>query len=432
MFIKLRNKFLVLCMTVTSLIMIVSFAVIYITTYNNIQNDNIKKLNELSSNTLFNSLFPFSDSFFNDIFSPFTIPSDYNLSFTLVVDEDGNYQQCHSYIDIPEEIYIEAAQIAWRKLNKNSPVKLNGRMWQYVVSSKGYFYISKHDGSIFETKEINGYLISFLDVTESHKTLKELLITFLIVGIFAFAAVFVVSLFFANHAIKPIKTAWEAQKQFIADASHELKTPLTIVSSNYGALISRKSETIESQIKWLDYIKEGTDRMTKLIGDLLTLARIEGMDIMPEKKMCNISVIISEAISEMEAKAIEKNIHVSNNTGLDITIKSVPEKIKQAFMILLDNAVKYTDENGKIEVSLTKTKRHIRCDVTNSGKGISPEDLPKIFDRFYRADTSRAGDTGSYGLGLAIAKTIIESMNGEIIASSIVGKSTTVSFILQR
>lgn len=422
MFKKLRNKFLILSMTVTSLILIVSFAVIYMTTYNNIQNDNLEKLDELSSN----SFLPNLPGNLMDSLPQFLIPSDYNLSFSLIVDENGNLQERFSYIDMPEDAYTEAAVKVWRNPQSNTPVQFNDRIWQYTVSPKSHYTISINNSIM----DIDGYLISFLDVTESHRTLRVLLATFSVVGVCALAAVFAFSLYFANRAIKPIIIAWEAQKQFVADASHELKTPLTIINSNYDALISKKKETIESQIKWLDYIKDGADRMSKLVNELLALASYDATSLILKQDECNLSKLVLDAAHSMDAGVFEKNINFIHNVEPDVFLKSDFEKIKQVLMILLDNAVKYTNNRGLIEVALVRSRRHIRITVKNSGNGIAPEDLPKIFDRFYRADSSRTSDAGSYGLGLSIAKTIADSLNGEISVTSSLGGDTVFTFSL--
>lgn len=406
MFKKLRNKFLILSMAVTSLILLVSFAVIYASTYQKIQNDNIEKLEELSSNSLLSN---FPDSILDSL-SQFLIPSNYSLSFSVLVDEEGNFQEKISYIDMPEETYTEAALKVWRNPQSDTPIQLNGRVWQYSVSAKGHYVISIN----YSIKDVNGYMISFLDVTESHKTLQTLLVTFLLVGVCALAAVFVFSLYFANHAIKPISTAWEAQKQFIADASHELKTPITIINSNYDVLISKKKETIESQMKWLAYIKDGTDRMSTLVSGLLTLARYDATNLILTQEEFNLSELILEAAHTMDAGIMDKNINFIHNIEPNVFIKSDAEKISQVLIILLDNAVKYTDEKGLIACSLVRSRRHIRITVKNSGKGIAAGDLPKIFDRFYRADQSRTNNGSSYGLGLSIAKTIADSLNADI------------------
>lgn len=436
MFKKLRNKFLLLSMSFTSLVMIVSFTAIYLTTYNNIQNSNAEKLGKVSvpvigigSNT---QSFP-SGATANGgvtIQAIKGISADYTLSFSAVVDKDGKILNIHSFIDMPKENYEKAIETAWKNPQSKAAINLSGRLWQYAVTTTEKVIINKDNGVVLATDGSEEYKISFLDVTESRQTLRELLTTFLIVGFFTLAVIFAVSLYFASRAIRPIEEAWEKQRQFVADASHELKTPLTIINSNIGAMLVNKEESIESQMKWLDYIKAGTDRMTYLIHNLLDLAKLDGADDEVQTALFNLSKTVSDIVSSMESAADAKHVSLSLAIESGIHICSDEDKIRRVVFILLDNAIKYVNENGWIEVSLVHAKRHVTYTVKNSGKGIAKEDLPKVFDRFYRSDKSRTGENGSYGLGLPIAKTSVESLGGKITAESKENDFTVFTVIL--
>ena len=186
----------------------------------------------------------------------------------------------------------------------------------------------------------------FLDVTMYKKTLFQLLTTLLSVGLIMLFAIFIISLYFANRVIKPISEAWERQKQFVADASHELKTPISIINANYDALLANQEETIKSQLKWLDNLKIGTNRMTKLINDLLSLAQMEDLSFVMQKVPFNMSSAVNEVILSMEAVMAEKDIELISSIKPDIIVKSDPERVKQVITILLDNAVKYTEKRA--------------------------------------------------------------------------------------
>jgi len=170
--------------------------------------------------------------------------------------------------------------------------------------------------------------------------------------------------------------------------------------------------------------------MTKLINDLLSLAKMEDMRFAVQEVPFNMSSAVNDVILSMEAVAAEKDIELIRSIEPGIIVKSDSERIKQVVTILFDNAVKYTDKNGYINISLTKSKRHVSFSIKNSGKGIAKEDLPKIFDRFYRVDPSRAQETGSYGLGLSIAKTIVDRLGGEIYADSVENEYAAFTFTL--
>jgi len=448
MFIKLRNKFLILNMSITSVVMIAAFAIIYFITYNNIHSENLKKLNSLSSGkqiTIHSEEQNKLDASPSD--KPIAItgvglPADKeketfstlanfslgdSLSFNIEVDADGRILGINSFIALPDEAYYKAAETAWSDKKDNSTITLEGKQWQYTITPMlMHVIISGQPYTSIEGK----YQITFLDVTESKNTLLALLTTLLLVGLIMLFVIFIISLYFANRAIKPIAETWEKQKQFVADASHELKTPLTIINANYDALLANQNESIKSQIKWLDYIRIGSDRMAKLINDLLSLAKIEDVNLKAQKRPFNISNAINDVILSMEALVIEKGIKLRHAIEPDIIIKGDPERVKQVVTILFDNAVKYTNNNGQIDILLKKAKNKIIYSIKNSGKGIAKQDLPKVFDRFYRADPSRTQETGGYGLGLSIAKTIIDRLGGKINVTSVENECTTFTFTL--
>ncbi|NLU53306.1 MAG: cell wall metabolism sensor histidine kinase WalK [Clostridiaceae bacterium] len=430
MFKKLRNKFLILNMSMTSAVMIAAFAVIYIISYNNINSEIAKKLNpQAGMQTVIegagvpDELKNSKPKTLNRRFSP-----DGTYSFIIQVDGNGRIIEIDSPFDLPEETYNKAAEIAWNNKQSSSVVTLEGKQWRYAVNQINKHVIQENGQSF--TVEENKYQIIFLDVTTYKETLFQLLITLLSVGLIMIIAIFFISLYYANRTIKPIDEAWERQKQFVADASHELKTPISIINANYDALLANKEETIESQIKWLEYIKIGTDRMTKLINDLLSLAKMEDVSFPMHKVPFNISDAVNDVALSMEAVMAEKEIKLIRSIEPDIVVASDPERIKQVVTILFDNAVKYTNQKGQIDLSLAKSKRHVVFSIKNTGKGIPKEDLPRIFDRFYRVDPARSQETGSYGLGLSIAKAIIDKLDGEIHAESVENEYAIFTFTL--
>jgi len=430
MFKKLRNRFLILNMSITSIVMAIAFAAIYIISNNNINSEISKKLNpQVGMKTVMmgtespDSTEDNKPKTLNRRVSP-----DYSDSFIIRVDERGKILEIDSPFDMNDETYKKATDIAWTTKNINSAITLEGRQWRYAISRMEKQVIQENGRSY--TVAEDGYQIIFLNVTMYKQTLFHLLTTLLSVGFIMLFVLFIISLYFANRSIKPVAEAWERQKQFVADASHELKTPLSIINANYDVLLENKEETIKSQMKWLDYIKIGTDRMTKLINDMLSLAKMEDIRFPVQKVPFNVSDAVNDVISSMEAVMADKEIMLSRSIEPDVIVKSDPERVRQVITILFDNAVKYTEKNGRIDISLKKSKRQATFSIKNSGKGISKQDLPKIFDRFYRVDPSRLHETGSYGLGLSIAKTVIERLGGGIYADSAENEYTTFTFTL--
>lgn len=413
-------------MSITSIVMIAAFAIIYFITYSNIHSEIQDKLNSQPEMQIVTD-----ETEKGDITIARYSSSDGPLSFNIVVDADGKILKIDSFIDMPEEVYYKATEIAWSNKENNTTITLEGKQWRYAITQMRKNVI-QGNGQQFTTFLEDKYQIMFLDITESNKTLFELLITLLFVGFIMLFVIFIISLYFANRAIKPIAETWEKQKQFVADASHELKTPISIINANYDALLENQEETIKSQLKWLSYIKIGTDRMTKLIGDLLSLAKMDDVKFEIKKMPFNISNAVADIISSMESIVIEKGIKLSHLIEPDINVKGDSERVKQVITILFDNAIKYTNKNGQIDISLVESKRQVIFSIKNSGKGIAEQDLPKIFDRFYRGDPSRKHENGGYGLGLSIAKTIIDRLGGEIYVKSVEDEFTTFTITLRR
>jgi two-component system, OmpR family, sensor histidine kinase CiaH len=265
----------------------------------------------------------------------------------------------------------------------------------------------------------------FLDITSRYAILTNLIYTFLAVALAMLIVIFFISRFFANKAIKPIKETFDRQKQFIADASHELKTPLAVINTNAEVLLSNSEDTIKNQSKWIHYIKSEVVRMTTLTNDLLYLAKVDQSDIKLISTDFDLSEAIENVILTMEASIFENKIQLDYSVEPNVIINGNSEQFKQVVVILLDNALKYTNPKGKISLSLKKFNTKAIMTVANTGEGIPEEHLDKIFDRFYCIDKSRSRNSGGYGLGLSIAKAIVEQHTGKISVKSKVNDNTT-------
>lgn len=275
----------------------------------------------------------------------------------------------------------------------------------------------------------SNYFVVLLDRSIEISTLRRLIITFLITFVILMALLSLLSIFLARWAVKPIEKAWEKQKQFVADASHELKTPLTVIATNADVIMSNPDDLVKNQSKWLEYIKTETVRMTKLVSDLLYIAKTDANQTTMNMIEFNMSDTISEICLVFEALMFEKHKNFDySDIQENIVYKGDEDRIKQLFTILLDNAVKHSPDNANIKVSLTAEKKKIQLVVTNTGETIPKESLDKIFERFYRVDKSRARETGGCGLGLSIAKTIVDNHKGNISVTSKDGEGT--SFIV--
>ncbi|PZN07161.1 MAG: two-component sensor histidine kinase, partial [Bacillota bacterium] len=219
-------------------------------------------------------------------------------------------------------------------------------------------------------------------------------------------------------------------KQFLARASHELKTPLSIIRANCDALTANPDDTIRNQMQWIEYIRAGADRMAKLVQELLILAGTNDERLPFHRVRFHISETVEDVARSMEAVAAGKSLTVTHSIEPGLFAVGDPDGIRQVVEILFDNAVKYADPGGWIAVSLTRMGRRIVFSITNSGPGIAREDLPRVFDPFFRSDRSRTHRDGSFGLGLSIAQSIMRRHGSEIRVQSEEGVSTTFSFTL--
>ncbi len=210
--------------------------------------------------------------------------------------------------------------------------------------------------------------------------------------------------------VKPVEETMEKQKQFISDASHELKTPLAVIEANIDVIEEQAGKS-----KWLTYIQSELTSMDKLINNLLCLARTDNAKEIKVKETFNLSEEVNLASSMFESMAYEKKKNIEYNIQEDIKFNGNKEDIKQVLSVLIDNAIMHTKDNGKIIIELTKDK-NIVLQVKNEGEPIPKEEREKIFERFYRVDKARNRKEKRYGLGLSIAKSIVEQYNGKIEA----------------
>ena len=229
-----------------------------------------------------------------------------------------------------------------------------------------------------------------------------------------------------DHMIEHLERVFQSQKDFVADASHELRGPLTVIRGNLD-LLKRKLREAERR-ESLKAIERETVRMAKIVDDLLFLAEVESGGP-TRKEEVSLKAILAEEVERVKNIAGERKIVV--NRQQDLNVKGDTQRLKQLLANLVDNAIKYTPENGVIMLSFYQEGDRARLEVTDTGIGIAPEHLPHIFDRFYRVDKARSRASGSTGLGLAIVKGIVEQHGGKIAVTSQPDKGTTFTVWLK-
>ena len=255
------------------------------------------------------------------------------------------------------------------------------------------------------------------------------MLTFFGVGGVSLVLLLLISIYFANKSIHPIKEVFDKQKQFIADASHELRTPLSVIKTNLALITANREETIQSQAKWIEYIEAQTDRMSNLVDGLLDLAKLDYKESQSFFCPFDFSKTLTSMALSFESILFEKKITLETQIKPDVFLNGDEEGMKKVINILMDNAIKNTPASGNISLQLRSDKNKIELSLTNTGPGIAAEHLEKIFERFYRVDTSRSRENGGYGLGLSIAKSIVEQHQGRIYARSNPAKNT--SFVVE-
>ena len=278
----------------------------------------------------------------------------------------------------------------------------------------------------YKEDKSNGTIIVLTDKSYEMEMLGQLKRTTVIIGSIALVILSVLAYFLSKRSIQPIKVAFDKQKQFVSDASHELKTPLTVISTNADVLSGEIGPN-----KWLDYIKAQTDRMSVLVNDLLNLTRLENNTTDFERKYFNLSKAIINTALPFECQAFESNKKFEVNVEDDIMLSGSEKHIKQMAAIFIDNALKYSNDGGTVRVALKRVGDRKLFSVYNTGEGIKEKDTEKIFERFYRSDASRNRSTGGYGLGLAIAKSVIDKHKFKIHVMNQPGKSVCFMVTMQ-
>lgn len=335
-------------------------------------------------------------------------------------------------------------------LAENGMIHANGLI--VILDANGAVVNSYHDQNVFSENNVHGIVESVLSkpydasrigntfyIIENYKTgyiliaseMTDIIVAYrlnilktFIVLLSIYTLLFFIVWGLSFKVFMPIKEAFSKQKQFISNASHELKTPITIISANAEVL----GQEVDNQ--WLKNIKTQADRMNDLVVDMLSLAKIDEDKVDLNKEKFNLSQIVIGSALPFDAVAFEKNKNLILNVEEDIQYIGDIQSVKKIVYILLDNAIKHAEHNGDILLTLKKDSNKILLSVFNTGSSIPDNQANKIFERFYRGDDSRSRDSGGSGLGLSIAKSISDMNKWKIFAVSKLNESMTITVFL--
>lgn len=384
---KLRLKFVLVNMCIVFAMLLVIFATVYHFTKSNLENQSTALLERLSQNTRQPIGFREPD---RELQLPY---------FQIKVTVHGNMTASgYSYYDITDEAFIRELVRSVYATKKATGV-LNAYNLRYGI-----------------VPDIAGQTIVFVDISSQVSALNALVRASLLIGFISLVAFFGISLLLARWAVKPVERAWKQQTQFVSDASHELKTPLTVIMSN-AELLEALDCPEEDKKQFRKNILSMTHRMRALVEGLLELTRADNGQTQKTFARLDFSQLVQETLLPFEPVFFENDLSLESQVEENIMLTGSAQHLEQVLSVLLDNAAKYATP-GYVTVKLQRTGRNsCLLSVASPGNPIPQEKLKTVFERFSRMDNARTGD-GSFGLGLSIAKALTENHNGKIWAES--------------
>ena len=400
---KLRAKLIIAAMVSLLLVLGVIFGIVGVLNYQKISADADSILSLLQSN----------DGRFPDFPTPGGKPPTGNHNFSPELPYETRYFSV--FITTGGSVLsVNTGKIA--AVDTQTAIQYAGSV---LEKGKDRGFLEDYRYIVYETEgEIH---MIFLDYSREMRSFRSFLLTGAAVSAGGLMAVLILLIFLSGGIVKPFSENYEKQKRFITDAGHELKTPLTIIDADAEVLEMDLGEN-----EWLRDIQSQTKRLAELTNSLVFLSRMEEQPHM-EKIPFPVSDVVQEMAEGFEALAKARGKTLTCKISPMLSMNGDEKSIRQLVSILLDNAVKYTDDRGRMEITLEKQKNTLCLKVFNTAEAVHRENLPHLFERFYRTDKSRNSQTGGYGLGLSIALAIVNAHKGKITATTQDEKSLLIT-----
>lgn len=384
---RLRVKFVCINMTIVTLMLCIIFALVFYFTRMNLEQDCISMMQNIAASPMRQ-------------FIPGGEGSDLNLPyFSLELGPNGEVLEAGGgFFDLSDDQVLQQMVLEARK------------------SAEHVGVLKDYNLRYCEIYTPTGHYIVFADMTSEQNTIRSLVKNCALIGGGSFLIFLGLSVLLAFWAVKPVEKAWKQQRQFVADASHELKTPLTVILTN--AAILRESEGVLPQSPFAGNILTMSQQMKELIESLLSLARVDNGIPKAERARLDFSTLVEDALLPFEALFYENGLAVETRVEPNLFVSGSEARLRQVVEIFLDNARKYALPHSTVTVALRRVGgRYCQLTVSNPGEPMTKEELSNIFKRFYRRDQAHTRD-GSYGLGLPIAEGIVKEHRGRIWAES--------------
>ncbi|MCD7951043.1 MAG: HAMP domain-containing histidine kinase [Erysipelotrichaceae bacterium] len=401
---RLRRNFIAIAMLSTLVVLTIIIGSLNIINYINLLQQADEILTVLSEN---DASFPDYSTNTEDLPSSFNVETPFNTRFfSVTIDNDLNVSN------------VDTKQIT--AIDDSTAIEYASNV---IMTNNTSGFYDNYRYKVVE--DDSSYMVIFVDESKELNSFHQVLFTSIMISLIGFAAVSILIIIFSKRVFEPVEESYHKQKQFITDASHELKTPLTIISANIDVL-----EMVNEENNWTDSIRHQISRLTTMVNQMVSLSRIDEIEELTNLVDFSLSDTLQECIDPFYEVATSQHKELLVDIENQCNYKGDQNMMKQMINLIMDNAFKYSNDNGTIKIQLKKTNKHYLLTFYNTTNEIPQGNLDQIFERFYRLDASRNSKTGGSGIGLSIVKSIVDVHKGSIHAKSEDGKSMLIEIKL--